>query len=564
MEIDKDMVPFKLAKWIWKNEALEFDDYVSFVTEFKKRGQCLKLYLSADSVYAVYLNGVLIKTMQCSDYPHYKFYDEIELNNIKENNELQIDVWHINLETQNYYPNQAGLIFEIKNEDNEVVAFSSKKTSSRIMEEFKQGLGKYITSQLGLSFEYFPNLKNDNYTQSIEIENGITNFHKRDINNIDIFECGEAKIIRTSPSILVDLGKETVGYPVLRFNSPIDQEIVVAFGEYIFEGGVRRILFPRDFSFKIHAKSGLNVIENPLRRIGCRYLEVFFKEPISDYFFNVRPVVYHHEKYVRNFENELDQKIYDVCLYTLECCMHEHYEDCPWREQALYTLDSRNQMLCGYYAFKGFEYQKHNLLLMAQDEMKLGLLSLCYPMKSEKSAIPMFSLIYIIQVYEYVNYSKDFKLLNQVKSVIDQIVSFFKKRVDENGLIKFIEKPFWNFYEWTPGSHNDDVFDPNSPKQKDRYELIINAFYVYAVSLYNEMYQENINANKVKEAIFRTFYDEKTHLFKATTDSDLTTQFSNAMAVLIGLGDKTTINKIKNCENMVEASLSVRGFFMML
>ncbi len=55
-----------------------------------------------------------------------------------------------------------------------------------------------------------------------------------------------------------------------------------------------------------------------------------------------------------NFSNKVSpeirrilQKIYDVSIYTLKCCMHEHYEDCPWREQALYTMDSRNQMLCG-------------------------------------------------------------------------------------------------------------------------------------------------------------------------------------------------------------------------
>lgn len=54
----------------------------------------------------------------------------------------------------------------------------------------------------------------------------------------------------------------------------------------------------------------------------------------------------------KQFDDKLLQKIYDVSVYTLKCCMHEHYEDCPWREQALYTMDSRNQMLCGYYAFK--------------------------------------------------------------------------------------------------------------------------------------------------------------------------------------------------------------------
>ena len=36
--------------------------------------------------------------------------------------------------------------------------------------------------------------------------------------------------------------------------------------------------------------------------------------------------------------------------------MHEHYEDTPWREQAFYVADSRNQALCGYYAFGEYRF----------------------------------------------------------------------------------------------------------------------------------------------------------------------------------------------------------------
>jgi hypothetical protein len=57
--------------------------------------------------------------------------------------------------------------------------------------------------------------------------------------------------------------------------------------------------------------------------------------------------------------------------------MHEHYEDCPWREQALYTMDSRNQMLCGYYAFREFDFPKASIRLMAQSIREDNLLELC-------------------------------------------------------------------------------------------------------------------------------------------------------------------------------------------
>ena len=63
--------------------------------------------------------------------------------------------------------------------------------------------------------------------------------------------------------------------------------------------------------------------------------------------------------------NGIPREIYDTAVYTLECCMHEHYEDCPWREQAQYTMDSRTQMLCGYYAFGETEMAAGALRTMA-------------------------------------------------------------------------------------------------------------------------------------------------------------------------------------------------------
>ena len=59
--------------------------------------------------------------------------------------------------------------------------------------------------------------------------------------------------------------------------------------------------------------------------------------------------------------------------------MHEHYEDCPWREQALYAMDSRNQMLCGYYVFQNKEFAASSLRLLALGQREDGLLELCAP-----------------------------------------------------------------------------------------------------------------------------------------------------------------------------------------
>ena len=106
---------------------------------------------------------------------------------------------------------------------------------------------------------------------------------------------------------------------------------------------------------------------NLFRRIAGRYMEVFCDMPVEIGYIGIRPVFYPVKLQKRTFADPLMQRIYDVSVDTLRMCMHEHYEDCPWREQALYALDSRNQMLCGYYAFKGHEFQRSSLLMIAKN-----------------------------------------------------------------------------------------------------------------------------------------------------------------------------------------------------
>ena len=85
---------------------------------------------------------------------------------------------------------------------------------------------------------------------------------------------------------------------------------------------------------------------NPFRRFGARYLQLFVhSDQVKIVYAGIRPVEYPLNMQPFRSKSTLRNSIYETCVRTLINCMHEHYEDCPWREQALYTMDSRNQML---------------------------------------------------------------------------------------------------------------------------------------------------------------------------------------------------------------------------
>ena len=356
------------AKLIWTGDKSHKDEYAEFVVNFK----CLSdkkttLKIACDGIYSVYLNGILVAFSACADHPWYKFYDEIDITkHCKKENEVKIVVWHLGVDSQTYINDKAGVIFEIVS-GGETIAYSDENTLSREMTEYKNGYCKTITRQLGLSFLYDNTVIKNEYSKSVEV-NKTYDLHKRNIKPLKLCERLPIKITENKKSVIIDMGKEVAGFIDLDFESSEEQKILIAYGEHLEDGSVRRIIGERDFSVEIIAKCGENKYLNPLRRIAGRYIEIFSENEIKINYIGIRPVEYPVEIKEKVFSDELTQRIYDTSVYTLKCCMHEHYEDCPWREQALYTMDSRNQMLCGYYAFKdgNKDYARHNLILIKQ------------------------------------------------------------------------------------------------------------------------------------------------------------------------------------------------------
>ena len=135
---------------------------------------------------------------------------------------------------------------------------------------------------------------------------------------------------------------------------------------------------------------------NPHRRLGGRYLELHAYGNVKIHRCTILPTDYPTTADV-NFRcaDHMHNEIYETCKRTLLMCMHEHYEDCPWREQALYTMDSRNQMLCGYYTFRETAFPKASLRLIGQSIRDDSFLELCSPARVAIT-IPCFCAVYLV------------------------------------------------------------------------------------------------------------------------------------------------------------------------
>lgn len=565
---------FKKAEWIWCESEAKADEYGEFYSSFNYGGkENVILKISADSNYAVYINGKFAVFGQYADFPYDKIYDEVDITEFCKNgkNHLAVIVWYFGITTTLvYYKGEASLIFEITGGEN-ALCFSGEHTLSRLSRAYGQHECKMITGQLGLSFSY-DMTKEDawkmgelcGFSSSVTVLKP-TSCRIRPNDKLVLEEKVLGKEIKrmSDSNAIFDLGSEQVGFVSLDITSDTEQDIIVAYGEHIVDGNVRYIVGGRDFSFRMRLRRGENKYLNPFRRLGARYLEIISEAPVTVSEAAIMPTMYPVTLKPVPELNEYRSKIYDICVNTLRLCMHEHYEDCPWREQALYCMDSRNQMLCGYYAFGEYKFPRSCLELISKDDRKDALLSICYPINRDL-CIPSFSIHYITECMEYLQYSGDKPFIEEIYPKLQSVLSVFLER-RENRLVPIFEgEGYWNFYEWSYGLDGYGI-GYDLPK----FDIIINALISLALEnmgrigdMLGKPNQYRDMIPEINRRIREEFFDEEKGMFADSSDKTRYSVLGNSLAILCKAAEdpKGVCERMLNSEGVTDISLSMRCF----
>jgi len=555
------------AKWIWENASPQKDEYADFRADFTA-GKSTVLRISADSNYAAYVNGELAAFGQYGDFPHYKVYDEVDISALcrQGKNRLEVVVWYYGMASSVYYPGKAGVWFEVK-ADGEIAAESGADTLCRADPHYAAHRCKIITGQMGFSFLYDASAPETSYHPAV-----LTGYEAelvaRPNKKLELLAPLAGKVIggNGTTHFLVDLGREEVGFLSLALKSETSQTVTVTYGEHIVDGGVRRIIGGRDFSVEYVTRPGENEYTNPFRRLGCRYLEIFCQSPVELHTAAVVPTMYPVTEVPFTAPTEKMQAIYDVCVRTLRLCMHEHYEDCPWREQALYAMDGRNQIIAGYYAFREYQFPRSCLSLMAQDRREDGLLSITTPCGSDLT-IPSFSLHYFIEILEYTAYTGDTTLVREVWDKLLSVLSVFIGRIEDGLCPTFTGRQNWNFYEWSEGLSGrlgrDEACHP---------DLLLNCLLIRAVDAMTALsaktglpFARGDLADTIRAAVRRTFWREEEGVFSDYDDTLHVSELGNSLAILAGVltedEEIALAEKLAAADNgMVQITLSMKCF----
>ena len=513
------------AKWIWADCEYDVNQYVDFKLEFEIDGidKNAVMEICADSEYVVWLNGTFAGCGQYHDYPDNKRYDTLPIGDMLRNgrNILIISAYHQGGVSMQYAKGVNAIRFAFNNFDD--VYLSDESVYATVNSKYRNGEIFKTTGQVGYGYMFDANILCADYTPAVvkefnttlssrpvkktEIHNEIPTkivaqgYFKRaekDCDNIahrmytdflshrkfgDMFSGsqilpGSAELIDMQYDgayVVVDLGKEESGYFTMELSADKGALIEIGYGEHLDDLRVRTEIKTRQFANSYISNGDDIKFTYYFKRIAGRYIELHISntEKLVINYIGIKPC-YYPVTIKGDFKcnDTLHNKIYEVSLNTLKQCMHEHYEDCPWREQALYASDSRNQILCGYYLYEDYDFIRECLSLLADGFGDDGFQNICAP-TDERLRIPTFTLLWFLEIAEYTEYTGD-KYFEKYWDKIEYAVNKYA----ENNFTTETSPKYWNFYEWSDGydGFQDSVQNKLRYDNPDLYDGIYKVF----------------------------------------------------------------------------------------
>ena len=608
-----------LAKWIWLPQSDEkVNQYVEFRDEFILDETDVinaQLYISVDTEYAAWLNGVFVNCGQYDDYPNKKAYDLLSVGTkLKQGkNTLCILAYYQGENSFQYIKGTPRLIYSIKAGQSYIS--SGNSTFCRESPGYKCGPVPRITMQLSYSFEYnasgYDGWLLDSYVMNPgwkkpETKTAAFNLlpislYKRPIKKLEIRERIETRIISQGifirmqdkektiaqlmqtdflshrqlnqiftdkhicdlPSLggmnlnslmiktgqgfyfIIDLGREEAGFFELELDANEGTVVDIAYGEHLDDLRVRAAVGDRNFAARYICRDGLQKFTHYFKRIAGRYIQINvsnINEKFTLYYAGIRPVEYPVEiKGSFHCQDHLYNKIYDVSVRTAQLCMHEHYEDTPWREQALYGMDSRMQALCGYYCFGDYDFPISSFELLGYSLKDDGFLEICAPTEFHVT-IPSFSMSWIVALGDFLLFSGKVECLKELFPKVKKMIEYYLYNLHDYIMLTPEGKRYWNFYDWADGLANCEPLIDQEYKSITRFDAPLNLFLCMALDSaikiakycgeHNVVKDYEMYLIRIKSEFHRRFWDESNRCYKTYIRKECNEHYSELVQAL--------------------------------
>lgn len=611
------------AAWVWPaGSGKAPNQYVQMIHKLELPSgsdQRVELAISADTNYAVWLNGKFAGFGQWSDYPDDKTFDQIDLKALARPgaNRLCILGWYQGESTSQYLKGAAGLVYAVRAGD-EIVAASGPETRMRQAPNYVSGPVPRVSPQLSFTFEHRGD-KDDGWltedygvgpdwktpgsdevkpldsrpvrprpvaklilgerlpmrilsqgvfhrtgelpNPAVAVQTDALSFRPADA----LFSNPRAALTDSDTTglelkaeawknsagayLVLDAGRQDAGLLELELDAPEGTVVDVGYGEHLEDLRVRAHIGGRQFANRHVCGKERSTFLHPFLRLAGRYIQVHITppaaatddgKPVILHYAGLRPTEYPvTETGMFKSPDSIHNRIWEVSARTLHLCMHEHYEDSPWREQALYAMDGRNQALAGYYCFGNYDFAKASLGLLGYGQNEDGFLELCAPAKVHIT-IPCFSHAWIHSLEDYLMFSGDREFVRSQLPIVRRILEGAEGESTGPVILTPQGPRMWNFYEWAPGLDGG-----GGTLSTERFDAPLNLFHLLALDATARMAREcgenddafSAKTDELRAAFADTFWDKNERAFRTFSGGGREPHYAEltqALAILAG------------------------------
>jgi alpha-L-rhamnosidase len=258
--------------------------------------------------------------------------------------------------------------------------------------------------------------------------------------------------------VVVDFGKEVSGYVRLALKGVAGGVVDLGYSE-VFQDGRIDILRegPMYFADRYIMKDGPQKWELFFWK-GFRYLQLDFRNCSAPVDVEKVSLLYtsYPVEYRGAFEcsDPLLNRVWDVGRWTLRNCMHDAYEDTPWREQGQWLGDAQVEMLSDYVTFGATPLERKCLRQFAEGQTETGMIPANWPAaailwrgpQAPPFGIPTFMCQWVSMILDHDRYTGDHELTKVLYPHVIRLLGYLQRFENDAGLLENV--PGFVFLDW--------------------------------------------------------------------------------------------------------------------
>jgi hypothetical protein len=235
--------------------------------------------------------------------------------------------------------------------------------------------------------------------------------------------------------------------------------------------------------------------------------------------------------------------IWQIGAYTVQLNMDDAYTDCPWRERAMRWGGARIEMLCNYYAFGDIALGRRGIRLISQSQTEDGRTYGIYPTEWDSEFLPESTCAWIMAIWDDYFWSGDDSTIKELFPAVLKALNWFAGRVNPYGVLADV--PGRIFIDWADVDNRGECAALNAYY----YKALCDAGAMAGV-LGDSAARKDLQrrAERLKKAFHGRFWDKDRSVFRDARRGDEVSgsisQQTNALAVLFGLAPEKSVRDI--------------------